>query len=173
MVGLAKKFKDEPFHVIASYCQRGEKEPTLKFLKSKGWSEELKNISVMYQTNYSRDVKITYVPYYLIFDHTGKLRHHHMAGPYHGGNGDVYQEQVAALLKEVPKDGQKKLDPEGALSEMRSWTNRRGRTIEAALLGVGEDLAKFRMRNGRTYNYPLEKLSSQSRDEIIKLARDE
>ena len=44
----------------------------LKFLKSQGWSEEMKNISVMYQTRYPNDVKITYVPYYLIFDHTGK-----------------------------------------------------------------------------------------------------
>jgi hypothetical protein len=173
MVGLAKKHQDEPFHVIASYCQRGAKGPTLKFLKTQGWSEELENISVMYQTTYSRDVEITYVPYYLIFDHTGKLRHHHMAGPYHGGNGDLYQEQVAALMKEVPKKEGKEVDLEGALSEVRAWTNLRGRIIEAALLGVGEELAKFRMRNGHTYNYPLGKLSSQSRDEIKRLAAEE
>ena len=76
----------------------------MAFLKSQGWSEELENMSVMYQTRFPDEVKITYVPYYLIFDHTGKLRYHHMAGPYHGGNGDKYQEQVAALLRAVPKE---------------------------------------------------------------------
>ena len=168
MVGLAKKHKDAPLHVIASYCQRGEKEPTLEFLKSKGWSEEMKNISVMYQTRYTPDVEITFVPYYLLFDHTGKLRYHHMAGPYHGGNGDKYQEQIAELLKEVPK-GAGKADPNKTLSGVRSWTSSKGRTIEGALLGVSEHLAKFQMRNGRTFNYPLEKLSGQSREEIKKL----
>lgn len=168
MVGLAKKHKDAPLHVIASYCQRGEKEPTLEFLESKGWSEEMKNISVMYQTRYTPDVEITFVPYYLLFDHTGKLRYHHMAGPYHGGNGDKYQEQIAELLKEVPK-GAGKADPNKALSDVRSWTSSKGRTIEAALLGVSEHLAKFQMKNGRTFNYPLEKLSGQSREEIKKL----
>ena len=89
MVGLAKKFKDEPFHVIASDCQRGDKGAALGILKSEGWDESMTNVSVMHQTRYPDDVKITYVPYYLIFDHTGKLRYHHMAGPYHGGNGDT------------------------------------------------------------------------------------
>lgn len=166
MVGLAKKYQDEPFHVIASYCQRGEKDPALEYLKSQGWSEEMENLSVMYQTRFPDKVKITYVPYYLIFDHTGKLRYHHMAGPYHGGNGDTYQKEVAELLKEVPKEER---DPNEPLAKMRAWENADGKTIEATLLSVADGKAKFRMKNGRVYDYPLEKLSKESREEIAEL----
>jgi hypothetical protein len=106
MVGLASKLEDEPFHLIASYCQRGPKQTALESLKAEGWDEKkLKNVTVHYATMYpALSPKIKYVPYYLIFDHTGKLRYHHMAGPYHGGNGDKYREQVMKLLKEVPKE---------------------------------------------------------------------
>ncbi len=169
MVGLARKFKDKPFHVIASHCQAGDKDATLKFLKSSGWDEEITNLTIMSRTDYPDDIEITHVPYYLIFDHTGKLRHHHMAGPYHGGNGHKYQEEVANLLKEVP---QKRVAKNPALSELRQWMNAQGRIIEASLLGVNDDKAKFRMRNGRTYEYPLEKLSGESRKEIEELAED-
>jgi len=44
---------------------------------------------------------VEYVPYYLIFDHTGKLRYNHMAGPYHGGDRDKYQKLVKKLLSEL------------------------------------------------------------------------
>ncbi|MDA1194420.1 MAG: hypothetical protein O2894_04480 [Planctomycetota bacterium] len=43
-----------------------------------------------------------YVPYYIIFDHTGKLRYHHMAGSYHGGDGLKLIELVDALLEDAP-----------------------------------------------------------------------
>ena len=102
MVGLAKSLKNAPFHLIASYCQRGTKQNALASLKKEGWSVELKNTSVMYGTQFPK-APIKYVPYYLIFDHSGKLRYNHMAGPYHGGDGDQYKELVKQLLKEVPK----------------------------------------------------------------------
>lgn len=103
MVGLAKSLKDEPFHLVASYCQRGTKEGALASLAKEGWTNELKNTSVMYQTRFPK-APVKYVPYYLIFDHTGKLRYSHMAGPYHGGDGDTYKKLVKELLKEVPKE---------------------------------------------------------------------
>ena len=102
MVSLAKSLQDEPFHLIASYCQRGNQANALASLKAKGWTKDFKNTSVMYQTRFPK-APVKYVPYYLIFDHTGKLRYNHMAGPYHGGDGDTYQKLVKKLLKEVPK----------------------------------------------------------------------
>ena len=74
------------------------------------------------------------------------------------------------MLKEVPQDKTIQKDVEGALSGFRSWTNKNGRTIEGALLSVGDDLAKFQMRNGQTYRYKLDNLSQKSRKEIRKLA---
>lgn len=102
MVGLAKSLKEEPFHLIASYCQRGTKEGALAALKKGGWTKELKNTSVMNQTRFPK-APVKYVPYYLIFDHTGKLRYNHMAGSFHGGDSDNYKKLVKELLKEVPK----------------------------------------------------------------------
>ncbi|MGJ8726338.1 MAG: hypothetical protein ACSHYB_17450 [Roseibacillus sp.] len=101
MVGLAKSLKEQPFHLIASYCQSGSKDSALALLKKNGWSKEIKNLSVMRFTDFEK-APVEYVPYYLIFDHTGKLRYNHMAGPYHGGDGDKYQKLVKELLKEVP-----------------------------------------------------------------------
>jgi len=101
MVSLAKSLENQPFHLVASYCQQGNKEGALALLKRNQWSEDSKNTSVMYQTNFPK-APIKYVPYYLIFDHTGKLRYNHMGGPYHGGDRDKYQQLVRKLLREVP-----------------------------------------------------------------------
>ena len=102
MVSLAKSLKEQPFHLVASYCQRGSKDSALGLLKRHGWTKDLKNISVMGFTDFPK-APVEYVPYYLIFDHTGKLRYNHMAGPYHGGDGNNYQKLVKKLLKEAPK----------------------------------------------------------------------
>ncbi len=104
MVSLAKSLEGKPFHMIASYCQHGSREGALAALQRQGWTKELQNTSVMYHTHFP-GAPVKYVPYYLIFDHTGKLRHNHMAGPYHGGNGDLYQKQVKELLSKVPATG--------------------------------------------------------------------
>ena len=102
MVSLAKSLEDEPFQLIASYCQRGTKEHALALLKKNQWSKDMTNTSVMYQTGFPK-APIKYVPYYRIFDHTGTLRHNHMAGPFHGGDRDKYQKLVKKLLREVPR----------------------------------------------------------------------
>ena len=51
MVSLAKKYKDEPFHLLASHCQNGNKEQVLKALEGDGWSEEMENFTVSSQTS--------------------------------------------------------------------------------------------------------------------------
>lgn len=165
MVSLAKKHEGEPFHLIASYCQPGEKRAALETLRSNGWSEDLANLSVMRQTRYPIGVDVQPAPHYLLFDHTGRLRYHHFAGSPDEGSGDTCQQQVADLLKEIPKPGNGK----AALSDLRSWANAQGKLIEASLLGVRDGRAKFQMRNGRTYEYPLDKLSEGTRKEIEAL----
>jgi len=169
MVGLAKKLEGKPFHLIASHCQRGDKDATLAGLKEKGWEEAMENVSVMSQTRFD-DVPITYVPYYLIFDHTGKLRFHHMAGPYHGGNGDQYQKEVEALLKEVASADAPKASP-GRLTESRTWTNKDGKEMVAALLRVEGEKAKFLRADGKAFDYPLVQLSEEGRKEIEELIK--
>ncbi len=72
----------------------------LEDLRKVGWSPELKNMSVMSRTGY--DVPAKYVPYYVIFNGEGKLIHHNMGGPFHGGDGLVkYQELSEAAVKSL------------------------------------------------------------------------
>lgn len=101
MVSLAKSLEKKPFHLIASYCQGGNQASALSLLKRNRWSPAMKNVSVMRFTDFPK-APVKYVPYYLIFDHTGQLRYNHMGGPYHGGDGNNYQKLVAKLLKEIP-----------------------------------------------------------------------
>ncbi|MFT4640010.1 MAG: hypothetical protein ACI8T1_003335 [Verrucomicrobiales bacterium] len=101
MVGLAKKLEGKPFHIIASYCQSGSKEQAVASLEKEGWSSKMENLTVMNQTRFPK-APVKYVPYYMVFDHHGKLQHNHMAGPYHGGDGDTYQQLIKQLLKEIP-----------------------------------------------------------------------
>ena len=98
MVSLAKELKDKPVHIIASYCQRGNKDNALNLLRKHGWSDKINNLTVMNFTHFPK-APVKYVPYYLVFDQTGKLVKNHMAGLYHGGDGDNYQQEVKDLLK--------------------------------------------------------------------------
>jgi len=97
MVSLAKELEGKPVHIIASYCQHGTKENALAILKNEGWSDKIKNLTVMNQTNFPK-APITYVPYYLVFDQKGTLVKNHMAGIFHGGDKDTYQTIVKNLL---------------------------------------------------------------------------
>ena len=72
---------------------------------------------------------------------------------------------MAKLLKEVPREGK-------ALSDLRFWTIENGQTLRAALVGVNDDLARFRSPTGRSYQYPLNKLSDKSRKDIESLLEE-
>lgn len=169
MVSLAKKNKDKPFHLIASYCQGGAKEQVLAALKADGWSDEMANFTVERFTMFKDGVKKgKYIPYYFIFDHTGKLRYHHQAGPWHGGDGDKYQKLVAKLIAEIPKEKSSSSSSK-PLTALRSWKNNEGKTLRAQLLEVKDGKGKFRKANGSVFWYELNKLSQENQAEIKKL----
>ena len=68
-------------------------------------------------------------------------------------------QEAAVLEKVVPKL------PTGILG----WTNTSGQKMKASFVQVRGTDAVFRMENGKTTNYPLEKLSKESQDEVKKL----
>ncbi len=47
---------------------------------------------------------------------------------------------------------------------MQNWTNVEGRVIQAAMLKLDGENVVLRMSNGQVYNYPLSKLSAESRE---------
>lgn len=102
MASLVKKHQDSPFHLIFGDCQRIGKEKMMEYMKSQGFSDELKNFTLSQFPNHPSVKGNGYVPYYMVFDHTGKLRYDHMCGKYHGGDGMKCVEWVDALVAEVP-----------------------------------------------------------------------
>lgn len=102
MVSLAKRLEGKPFHLIASYCQSGSKDDVLAYAQSKGITADNPNLTITKQGRHP-DVKGNgYVPYYMVFDHTGKLVQHHMCGAYHGGDGNKFIEWVDDMMAKAP-----------------------------------------------------------------------
>jgi hypothetical protein len=103
MVSLAKRLQGKPFHLVASYCQGGAKDDVLAYALDKGITADNPNLTITKQGRHP-DVKGNgYVPYYMVFDHTGKLVQHHMCGAYHGGDGNKFIEWVDKLMANAPK----------------------------------------------------------------------
>lgn len=102
LVSLAKRLEGRPFHLLASHCQRGTQSEVVAYLQSQGMDENPPNVTVSSQTRHP-DVKGNgYVPYYVVFDHRGKMAHHHMCGAYHGGDGLEMIKWVDKLLDAAP-----------------------------------------------------------------------
>tara|TARA_B100001057_G_scaffold487998_1_gene571607 strand:+ start:3357 stop:3908 length:552 start_codon:yes stop_codon:yes gene_type:complete len=53
------------------------------------------------------------------------------------------------------------------------WTNKSGKKIKAALLGVEEDKAILRLANGKTYKYPIASLDAESQRRVKEFAEKE
>lgn len=103
LVGLAKRLEGKPFHLIASHCQdTSSRREVIGYLRANGFAGTSPNMTITKNGRHP-DVKGNgFVPYYIVFDHTGKLRHHHMGGSYHGGDGLKMIEWVETLLKDAP-----------------------------------------------------------------------
>ena len=102
LVGLASELEGQPFHLIASYNQRGNPEKALHEIFNNGLSVTSGNVTPTLQARHPGVTGITYVPYYLVFDHHGDLVYHHQGGPYHGGDRTAVLDRVRNMLKEVP-----------------------------------------------------------------------
>ena len=102
MVGLASELEGKPFHLIASYNQRGSRGVALREIFQNGLGPVTPNVTVTLQSRHPGVRGITYVPYYLVFDHHGVLVYHHQGGPYHGGDRNAVLERVRSMIAEVP-----------------------------------------------------------------------
>jgi hypothetical protein len=89
---------------VASHCQAiSSQREVVSYLKANGMSAFATNFTIT-SNGAHPDVKGTgFMPYYLVFDHTGKLVAHHMSGSYHGGDGNRFIEIVDELLKTAPE----------------------------------------------------------------------
>jgi len=102
LVSLAKRLEGKPFHLIATHCQQRPKAGVVDYIKSQGLAPDTPNMTVSSFGGHPKVKGNGYVPYYMVFDHTGKLHHHHMCGAYHGGDGLRMIELVDELLEDAP-----------------------------------------------------------------------
>ena len=114
------------------------------------------------------------IPRTVVFDATGKAV---FAG--HPAD-DKFERAVKDALRELKKSGgapteetksnfpEKKQD----LIAQRTWTNKEGKSIKAAVLSIDGDQVKFKLSNGKTANYEIANLSEEDQ-EIIQKAGEE
>ncbi|MHC4859143.1 MAG: hypothetical protein ACYTDY_03515 [Planctomycetota bacterium] len=102
MVGLAKRLEGRPFHLIATHCQNNPKEEVVAYLESKELRPSTPNFTVTSFGGHPSVKGNGYVPYYMVFDHRGRLVQHHMCGSFHGGDGLKMIEWVDKLLPPAP-----------------------------------------------------------------------
>ena len=91
-----------PFHLIATHCQRNTKEAVVAYLKEKGLSPDTPNFTLTSFGSHPAVKGNGYVPYYMVFDHHGKLVREHMCGDFHGGDGLAMIEWVDKFLADAP-----------------------------------------------------------------------
>jgi len=103
MVSLAKRLEGKPFHLVASHCQIiSNQEKVIAYLKANRMSAFSPNMTITKDGSHPDVQGIRLKPYYIIFDHTGKLHAHHMCGSYHGGDEWRMIEIVDELLAKTP-----------------------------------------------------------------------
>ena len=102
MVSLAKRLEDRPFHLVATHCQNNSQANVISYLQSKNLASNTPNCTVTSFGGHPQVKGNGYVPYYMVFDHHGKLVQHHMCGDYHGGDGLEMIEWVDKLLQDAP-----------------------------------------------------------------------
>ncbi len=102
LVSLARKLEGRPFHLIATDRQRSDRDSQLAYLKGLGLSVDSPNFTVTSGGGHPGVKGNGYVPYYMVFDHRGRLAREHMGGAYHGGDGLAMIEWVEKLLRATP-----------------------------------------------------------------------
>jgi hypothetical protein len=174
LVALHKRNADKGLAVVGLHVQNAEddeikevvKKLKIKFPVTKGGSGPSKGNGI---------------PHTLVFDVEGKL-----AFEGHPADKD-FKKAVDKSLKAVtasapssglgPKPGAtpstspstKPAKPAVLIAE-RAWTNTDGKTMTAALVSVDGDNAKFKKKDGSTFNYPLSKLTEEDQATIKEAA---
>lgn len=78
------------------------------------------------------------------------------------------RKRFSALPKESDKEPEETAEDE-LLAEEQEWTNLQGKTIRAAVMKIDDDTVQF-LINKKTVEYPLDKLSEESRNQLKELA---
>lgn len=78
-------------------------------------------------------------------------------------------EEESKRLKEMAGSGGTPAEGK-PVRPFQTWTNREGKTIEARLVELSGEVAKLAMRDGKTYDVPLDSLADESAAKARELA---
>ena len=119
----------------------------MAYIRSNGLAPDTPNVTVSSMGGHPKVQGNGYVPYYLVFDHTGKLAHHHMCGAYHGGDGLKMIEWVEELLEKTPAIylGDAPFEHEAALAAKVE----KKKALKAALAEIERKLADAEIDDAR------------------------
>jgi len=102
LLKASRDLADRPIHMILTYVEDRPREQTVARFAELGLSAECPNISITKDGGHPKIKSQGYLPYYLVFDHRGKLVHHHMGGEYHRGDGRKMIQWLEELSRNVP-----------------------------------------------------------------------
>ncbi len=160
---LDKKYRDEGLMIIGAESQGSTKEQIEPILKKS---------SVEYTINKGGGgpTQAGRLPRILIFNRAGNLIFEGKP------SDDDFESTVKKALKESAPAPEKATAPatkkDANLIEQRSWTNSDGKTIQAAVVKADEKNVTFLMATGKSVDYPLDKLSDESRKFIEEKSKD-
>ncbi len=103
LIALARRQEGRPFHLIISHREdtssRGE---VIAFLRNNHMPASVPNLTITKDGNHP-DAKLgAYVPYYVLFDHTGRIVQQHLGGSYFGGDQLAMIAAAEKLVKAAP-----------------------------------------------------------------------
>lgn len=102
LIRASQDLADRPIHIILTYVEDRPKQQTIAYFAGLGLSAECPNITITKDGKHPKLKSKGYLPYYLVFDHHGRLAHHHMGGAYHRGDGRKMIDLLEELSREVP-----------------------------------------------------------------------
>jgi len=150
---LEKQNRDKGLLIIGAESQGSSKEAIKPLID---------NAKVEYTITAGAEgpIEFSTIPRCFVFDPEGLL-------VYDGfPSGEKFESAVQDALKKVAVTVSKPTAANGPLIPSRDWTNTDGHTITAAVKSASSSNVIFLMTNGKTVEYPLAKLSEESRKVI-------
>lgn len=160
---LSKRYDSKGLVVIGAHSQQASDEEILEKVKSC-------KIKFPVTTGAGGPVSFNTIPHSFIFAPDGALL-------FHGSPDDKdFDKALRQAMKDAPaapaSAGADKSKPVASglsaapLVPERTWTNAEGNPVAAALLSVSEGQGKFRRKDGSTFTYAIDKLSSSDQELI-------
>jgi hypothetical protein len=153
LAALYKRNQDKGFVLVGLHCQEASDEAI-------GAVAKKTRAKFPITTGGSIPTKSNGIPHTLLFDAEGKcVFEGHPAD-------DAFEKAVRKAMKALATTAEAKPGattlPDTAAKSLfpeRAWTNSEGRSVTAELLSVTDGTGSFRMKNGKSFELKLEKLS--------------